>query len=288
MPVNTRTRRSIGGFALAASLGAALAATPLAAHAQGTPNTPGGTASSPQATAGNSSRMEANNAPQPKVPGRGGSVVSEPLPTSVLLFPVTVTGGDGAAAADTPTTREVQGIVTDALRKYLTKGGVGVVVYNSRLPSIQRAVTEGSLKNEDAAKGPGDDTRRAQRLADAVGASEFITATVENYRFDPQSRRATFNLNVFRSDASGGPLGTAAQNAVGESPNDVSASRQEESAAARAAEVVAEQVVLGIYPQSAPLLRPTPKQQAERKRKRSNLGYIIPAAALGVFLLVPR
>lgn len=291
LPLKTRTRRYLGGLALAASLGAVFAASPQVAHAQGgTPPTPGGSAASPGSPGGSqrgATANQTNNNATIAAPGmRNGTGANEMLPTSVLLFPATVTG-DGGAALTTPGAREVRDIVTDALRKYLTKGGVGVVVYSNQLASIQRSVNEGTIKKNDAANGPGDDPRKAQQLADTVGATEFITASIENYKYDAQNRRATFNLNLFRNAADGAPLGTTAEKAVGDSPADVSAPRQEGSAAARAAEVVAEQVVLGIYPQSTPLLRPVPHQE-KKKRKRNALGYIIPAAALGVFLAVPR
>jgi hypothetical protein len=253
-------RRWIGGAAVVATAFSAVAATAPAAMAQG-----GGAASAP--------------APLPQAP----------LPANVLLFPAVITGPDNTAAPMTPATKLTQEIVTEAVRKYLTKGGVGVIVYSNRLPSIQRAANtgEGGLKPEDLVKGPGDDPRLAARFADLVGAKEYILVSVDDYAYDAKTGRATFNLSLVRSDANGTPLGTSAEKAVGEAPADVAASRKEESASARASELAAEKTVISIYPSSAALINP-PKMDAPKKKKRSNLGYIIPAIALGAFLIVPR
>jgi hypothetical protein len=215
---------------------------------------------------------------------------SQPLPASVLLFPPVVTGADGAEldATKTPQVKETQDIVTDAIRTLLTKGGVGVVVYSNRLPSVQRAVAEGqNLKAEVAAKGPGSDPRVAQQLASIIGASEFITASVDNYQFDPATRRATFNLSVTRNDANGRAIASFADKAVGEAPADVAPSLQEGSAVARAAQVIAEQAVLAIYPQTAPRINPPPKQ-THKKTSHAPLAWIIPVVAVVGLAFVPR
>jgi hypothetical protein len=214
---------------------------------------------------------------------------SKTLPGSVLLFPPVVTGADGAALdpTKTPQVKDTQDIVTDALRKYLTKGGVGVVVYSNRLPSVQRAVAEGQgIKAEVAAKGPGDDPRVAQQLAATINAGEYITASVDNYQYDATAHRATFNLSVTRNDANGKAISSFAEKAVGEAPADVAPSLQEGSAVARAAEVVAEQGVRAIYPQSAPLLNPPAK--ANKKKAHAPMAWIIPAVAVIGLVAIPR
>jgi hypothetical protein len=212
----------------------------------------------------------------------------QPLPTSVLLFPAVVTAEGGAVAPNSPGVKQTQEIVTEALRKSLEKGGVGVVMYTNQLPSIQRAVQEGgTLKPEDAAKGPGDDPRLAQKFAEIVGAQEYITVSVDNYQWDPKTRRATFNLSLSRVGADGASLASAAEKAVGDAPADVPGSRQEGSAVARASEFVAQKSVIAVYPQSAVIFNPPPAAEA-KKKKRSRLPIIIPVAALGAFLLIPR
>ncbi|MDX1934077.1 MAG: hypothetical protein SFU56_15865 [Capsulimonadales bacterium] len=211
----------------------------------------------------------------------------KPLPTNVLLFPAVIIGADNAVAKETPATKVAGEIVTEAVRKYLTLGGVGVVVYSNRLPSVQRAVNEGQgISPTDAVKGPADDARVAQKLAEVTGASEYITISVDNYNFDPQTRRATFNLSLERKAADGSAISSAAEKAVGESPADVSGPQQQESAIARAAEEVAEKSVIDVFPQSAVLINP-PKV-AEKKKKRSNLGWLIPVVTLGGILAAPR
>lgn len=213
---------------------------------------------------------------------------NQPLPKDVLLFPAVVTGANGSVAPMTPQVKLVQDVVTEAVQQYLRKGGVGAVVYNSRLASVQRAVASGEgLKPEDATKGPGDDPRLAQKFADILGASEYILVSVDDYSYDPKTRRSTFNLSLIRALADGTQLGTFAEKAVGEAPGDVSASRQEGSSVARASQVVAEKGVVGIYPQTAAAIYPPPPKPA-KKKSRSALSWIIPAAAVGAFLIIPR
>jgi hypothetical protein len=210
-----------------------------------------------------------------------------PLPANVLLFPAVIIGDNNAVATATPTTKLTQEIVTDAVRKYLTKGGVGVVVYSNRLPSVQRAVSEGQgIKADDAAKGPGDDTRLAQKLADVTGATEYITVTVDSYAYDTKTRRATFNLSLERKAADGSSISTAAEKATGDAPADVAGPRQQESAVARAAEVVAQQGVLDVYPQTAAIFHPT--KVVAKKKKHSPLGWLIPIVTVGGILAISR
>jgi hypothetical protein len=205
-------------------------------------------------------------------------------------------GTGGGAGEQSAAVRQVQEAVTDALRKQLSRAGVGVVVYDRRLPSIQRAVSEGGtagLRAEDAAAGPGDDPRRAQRLADIVGASEYITATIDDYRYDSATRTATFNLSVFRNTTSdAAPLGTAAAPAQGVAPADVSPSRQEGSASARAAETAAEQAVQSLFPRAAalPMTATTSVERPGASVNRRTDRAILPAIGIlfGILVLSNR
>jgi hypothetical protein len=179
------------------------------------------------------------------------------IPRDVLIFPATISGGSGdsaTAAGQTSSQKQAQDIVTNAFREYLSRAEIGVVVYNKRLPSVQRAVAEG-LKAEDAAAGPGDDDRKALRFAQVVGAAEYITLDVTNYKYDPATRTASFNVNVFRNSVedNGAPLATIAKPASGTAPADVAVPRQEGSAVARAAAQVAEETFQDLYPQVASL-----------------------------------
>jgi hypothetical protein len=234
--------------------------------------------------------------------GRGGDNAGAQAAAvaSVVLFPATVGPSDGggaggdAAAAATPSARQVQEAVTDALRKYLSRSGVSVTVYDKRLPSIQRAVNEGGaggLRAEDAAAGPGDDPRKAQRLADIVGAAEYITATIDNYKYDPATRTASFNLSVFRNTTSdAAPLGTAAAPAQGVAPADVAPPRQEGSAAARAAETAAEQAIQGLFPRAATAADLPAVERPRTQTNRTVERVVLPAfgVILGILVLSNR
>lgn len=222
------------------------------------------------------------------------------LPSSVLLFPAIVstdTGADAAApvagaksagVAVAANLQTAQAIVTGALRTFLTRGKIGVVVYNRQLPSIQRAVNEG-VKPEDAASGPGDDPRKAQRFADIVGATEYLTATIDNYAYNPATKTATFNLSLSRYASDGSPLGATEQKAVGSAPDSITGSHREAYAVAAAADVVAEQTVEGVYPQTVAVINP-PKPMVKKRRTAKKLGgrFLVPVIAVGAALIAPH
>ena len=217
-----------------------------------------------------------------------GMAGMEPLPNSVLLFPPEV-GAEGNASAElSPSMREVQDIVSEAMLRYLGKGGVGVVAYSRRLPSVQRAVSEGTIKTDDANKGPGDSSDKAMRFADIVGAAEYLSVSVDDYKYDPKTRTASFTLNAFRNASDGTPLGTSAQNATASAPEDVSPRFQQGSATARAAETVVEQTVQALYPQSASLLNPVKKEPKRLKKAKGIKAFLVPIAAGVVYLVSPK
>lgn len=202
----------------------------------------------------------------------GGGAAARSQPRSVLLFPAVVGAPEGAAATAEPTraVRQIQESVTDALRKHFARNGIAATVYTRRLPSIQRAVAEGTLTAEVAATGLRDtaDNARAQRLAETIGANSFVTATIDDYRYDAATRAVTFNLSVSHIAAGeDGTLGTAAAPGRGEAPADVAGSLQEGSAGARAAEAAAEQAVQGLFPR-APEPNPAQKKQTQTQGRR--------------------
>lgn len=220
------------------------------------------------------------------MPGMGQAGL-EPLPNNVLVFPAAVGAEGGASAAPTPSARETEEIVTESLMRYLSKGGVGVVAYSRRLPSVQRALSEGTIKADDANNGPGDSPDKAKILAGLVGASEYLTVSVDNFKYDDKTKTATFSLNVFRNAADGTPLGTSGQNAQGAAPSDVSPRFQQGSAIARAADNVAEKTVQALYPQSATLLNP-PKPPQKTRKAKGVTAFLVPIAAGIVYLFTPK
>ena len=168
----------------------------------------------------------------------------KPVPTgSVLVFPPVIEGASGESAA------LATEIVTDAIRTRLKGIGAGVVVFSSRLASVQRAREEQQIRKEDVENGPGDDRAKARRIADIVGASEYLSVFVDGYKYDASSRTASFNLNVNRyATADGSPIGAFNKAQQGMAPAGVAVPRQEGSALARAMEVGAEQSVADLYP----------------------------------------
>ena len=166
-----------------------------------------------------------------------------PSPSNILVFPAVVDGGRSES------TRLVEDLVTDAVRSQLAKLGISVLVYNKRLPSIQRAINENLITEKDADAGPGDDSRKAKRFAENVGATEYLTVFVDGYSYDAASRTAKFNLSVSRYNTeSGASLGAFARGQQGLAPADVAKDNQLGSAVARGAEVGADQTALALFP----------------------------------------
>jgi len=169
-----------------------------------------------------------------------------PPPTNLLLFPAVVDGDR------TERTQLVEEIVTDAVRAQLAKLGISVVVYSKRLPSVQRAINESDrvITEKDAEAGPGDDPRKAQRFADVVGATEYLTVFVDGYTFDAATRTAIFNLSLSRYNTQSGlALGSFAKGQQGTAPTDVAKANQEGSAIARAGDIGAQQAAGALFPQ---------------------------------------
>lgn len=208
---------------------------------------------------------------------------NKPAPQgSILLFPAVIDGEKGESS------KLASEIVTDALRSKLRTLGFSVVVYSSRLPSIQRAREEQQVRKEDA-EGPGDDRRKAQNLADIVGAGEYLSVFVDNYSFNAETRTATFNLNVNRYLASdGSPMGTFNHQQQGVAPADVAQLRREGSSIARAMEVGADQSLGGLYP-AIPMMGIAKEKRPVRKRgmNERQAGQLF-GAALGVLYFSTR
>ena len=193
------------------------------------------------------------------------------LPRDVLIFPASVSAGSGDAAGQmSPSAKQAQELVTNAFRNKLGQAGIGVVVYNKRLPSIQRSVAEGSIKAEQAAAGPGDDPRASLQLATLAGAAEYLTIDVQNYKYDANTRTATFNVSVERNSAEtgGAALATVAKPAVGTAPADVSMAHQEGSAVAHASEQLADEVFQDLYPQIAQMQEAKMMKSAPASKKK--------------------
>lgn len=202
---------------------------------------------------------------------RGGrqAKVSPLMNSNVLVFPPVINDAGGAPITTlTKNQRDVMDIVSDAVRHQMVDSGLGTFVYNRRLPSIQRAVNEG-LKAEDASMGPGDSDLKSQQFANITGASEFVNITIDDYKYDAASRTATFNVSLTRTaTVDGVKLGTVAEKAIGVAPNDVAGPRQEGSAAARAADVVAEQVVVALYPETKAFVMMNKQARGGKGKKR--------------------
>lgn len=198
-------------------------------------------------------------------------------PANLLLFPAYIEGG-----ASTESAKLTRRLVTDALRRSFSRLGIGVIVYDKNLSSIRRAVVEGErmVKEEDALKGPEDDSRKAQKFAEIVGAQEFVMVSVDNYKYDAASRTASFNLSLSRYQTGvDAALATVANPQKGVAPGDVAPARQEGSAVARAADIAADQATASFFPNASAVqqAKPAPKKSAVAK-------YALPAfvIALGV------
>lgn len=201
-----------------------------------------------------------------------------PVPSSVLIFPAHIDG-----AATNPSAKLTQKLLTDALRKYVARLGIGAVIYDKNLPSIQRAVQESEkgIKADEAAAGPGDDMTKAKRLADVSGAPEYIVAIVEDYKYDAKSKTATFNLSLSRSSVADGPINNIANKQSGVAPSDVAPSRQEGSAVTRAVEVAAEQGIAQLYPDVR-----VPEMKVKPTTKRTTAAkYAVPGFLIGLGIL---
>jgi hypothetical protein len=187
------------------------------------------------------------------------------VPTNVLIFPANVTTGSGGqdtsggGTALTPAQRNVQQVVTESFRRYFSHAGIGVVVYSHFLPSVERAVSEGAIKPDEANAGPNDDGRVALRFANLVGALEYVTIDVTDYKYDAIARTVNFNVSVQRCTTEGAtdtgtPLALVAKPAIGTATADLPVYRQERAAVDNAARAVADETFQDLYPQIAQMV----------------------------------
>jgi hypothetical protein len=213
---------------------------------------------------------------------------AQQIPNNVLLFSPVVDGDRKES------TKLVEDEITGAIRDRLAKLGIAAVVYSRRLPSVQRALNEGDrvLTDKDLDAGPGDDPRKAQRFAEVVGSTEYLTVFVDGYSYDAGSRTAKFNLSLTRYNThTSQPLGTFAKGQQGVAPADVAKARQEGSALARAAEVGAQQAVEGLFPKAfAAVVSKTNTPKPTKAKGQSREKNVIRAfgALLGVLYFSTR
>ena len=204
----------------------------------------------------------AANAQQQKSKATVASATTAPIaapPSNLVMFPPMIQGATpDSKGVVNKSARKAQDIITDAIKMRLSMSGVGAFVYSRRLPTVQRAVAENLIKAEAAAN-PTDDDRIAQRVAELMGADEYVIVDVPDYKYDEATKTATFTVSMIRKAVDGTQLGTVAEKAVGVAPADVAPTRQEGSAIARAAETVAEQTVSAIFPM--------PKVETKKKKK---------------------
>ncbi|WP_309707056.1 hypothetical protein [Armatimonas sp.] len=215
------------------------------------------------------------------------SLAHAQTPSNVLLFPAVVNGDRNDS------TKLVEDDVTEALRNQLTKLGIAAVVYNKRIPSVQRAINESDkiISDKDADSGPGDDNRKAKRFAEVVGASEYLTVFVDDYSFDAASRTAKFNLSMTRYNTeSGQALGTFAKMQQGIAPADVAKGRQQASALARAAVTGGQQAASSLYPQAAVIASNVKNNTKSKGKTRSGDKNVVTifGALLGVLYFSTR
>jgi hypothetical protein len=210
-------------------------------------------------------------------------------PKDVLLFPASVTTADGVVATGKAAV-DLQEIVTDATRDYLHRSlGAGVVVYNKRLPSVQRAIAEG--QRADDLLNPGDNPGKTQRFAEMTGASEYLVLTVSDYKYDVATHKATFSVTAYRNRTQGNvAVATAAKTVSGVSASGVPASLLEESAMARAADSAVEQVVRTVYPlpPAVPKVVNTNMKASKAAKAKDKQAIKTFGAALGVLYFSNR
>jgi hypothetical protein len=223
----------------------------------------------------------------------GGALVApsasaQTAPKDILLFPASVTTADDVKATG-KAANDVQDIMTDATRDYLRRMlGAGVVVYNKRLPSVQRALAEGG--RADDLTDPGDNPGKTQKLAEMTGASEYLVLSITDYKYDVATRKASFSVTAYRNRTAGNvPISTAAKSVSGVSATGAPAGMLEESAIARAADSAVEQVIRTVYPMPPPAPVMSVKAGASKTVKAKEKQAIKTfGAALGVLFFSTR
>lgn len=159
-----------------------------------------------------------------------------------------------------------------------TAGAYRAFAFSERLPSVQRAVLETTLRKEDL-KGPfgieADQLANALKVTREMAADMMLVGTIDDVKCDPATKKAQVTLTAVVAD---GRTGEAAKTVAvtGETPASTKSSNANDLIAQAAGDAVTK-IVKEIAPQQA-----TATTQAVAPRRASGIRKLILPLLIGV------
>lgn len=147
--------------------------------------------------AGMSSPIAAQTKAKGSTPSKGktkGNKLSSLIKPVVLVYVPDNKGGVSSDAAD---------IVADVYQSRLRATDQYYAVFFTRgLPAIQRGLMEQTF-TADEIKQPYDNTQKAAKLTKAIGYKQAIVGSIDDYKFDPDTKQVDIILSARWLDFSG-------------------------------------------------------------------------------------
>lgn len=130
-------------------------------------------------------------------------LITSPNASSILLFPFANNAGASAAAVGPQ--------LDDAVKLRLNAiGAYKVTTYTKFLPSVQRAVVDNVLSQDDLSKA-GADPQVSGKIAAQAATDNYLTGAVETFTADPATRHVKMEVSAdLRSTQTGAAVRTIA------------------------------------------------------------------------------
>ncbi len=201
-------------------------------------------------------------------PAVGVASQAKPLPPTVLVLPF--------APAQQMETAVPTGLGTSLTRAMASSlrntGKFDVVRFSTTIPSIQRAVEEGRLREADVTP-PFEDTQTTVTTAREIGTEYAIAGVIEDYSYDAGAHKTSLSVSVQWIDVKAGrAVKTVAVSAEGVGTATSTQDEVDAKAVSDAVNRVLQELALG----EVSVVQPTPVPAKKPAVKRgSNAGWIL-------------
>lgn len=133
---------------------------------------------------------QAQSRPRQKKPGR----MEEAPRRVVLVFPPDVANTETSDDGFNP--EQLTDIVVDVIQSRLKSvGGYRTVYYSRGLPTIRRAVIEGTITTAEADR-PFAPDEKVRRLAQLTGHDLVLVSSIDDYQYDPEKNQVTLVMSA--------------------------------------------------------------------------------------------
>ncbi|MCS6777943.1 MAG: hypothetical protein RMJ43_13610 [Chloroherpetonaceae bacterium] len=180
----------------------------------------------------------------------------------VLVFPPDVANAETSDDGFNP--EQLTDIVVDVIQSRLKSvGGYRTVYYSRGLPTIRRAVIEGTLTTAEADR-PFSPDEKVRKLAQLAGHDLVLVSSIDDYQYDPEKNQVTLVMSARLIDFA--PEKKAIR-AVGESITGPEApkGKKQLEVALEAARALTEKMINELLRPAKPASEQKPQEPSEQK-----------------------